>query len=162
MAKRVVKARMRISKIGRCKGGFTLLEIIIVLLVISLLLAIVLPSFYGLGEKKLKTDARKMASVLRYLNDTAISRKETYSLKFDFEEDTVSWKSPEGEKTEKVKSLFALYLQSKGTVKEGQVLVHFGPLGMQENIAVNLRDGDEAMTITLNALSGRTKIKSES
>jgi general secretion pathway protein H len=140
-------------------AGFTLLELIVVIFVISLLLAILFPSFYGLEERGLVSDARKIASLLRYLNDDAISTKVTYPLKFDLEERTLSWKGPDGEKTEKFESLDSLRLPSKGELKEGQITVFFGPLGIQESIAIHLEDDEEkGMTVTLNSLSGRTKI----
>jgi hypothetical protein len=44
-------------------------------------------------------------------------------------------------------------------LKEGQITVFFGPLGIQESIAIYLKDDDEkGMTVALNSLSGRTKI----
>lgn len=140
-------------------AGFTLLELIVVIFVISLLLAILFPSFYGLEERGLKSDARQIASLLRYLNDSAISTKVTYPLKFDLEEHTLSWKGPDGEKTEKFESLDSLRLPSKGELKEGEITVFFGPLGIQESIAIHLKDDEEkGMTVALNSLSGRTKI----
>ncbi|MBM4137459.1 MAG: prepilin-type N-terminal cleavage/methylation domain-containing protein [Nitrospira sp.] len=158
MAKKAAKARMQTLKTGRCRSGFTLLELITVIFIISLLLAIVFPSFYGFGEKNLKTDARRIASVLRYLNDTAIATKETYFLKFDFDRDTLSWKDSDGERKEGFKTLSSVELQSKGEVKEGQIMILFSSLGIQENITVHLRDKDEEMAVTFNPISGRAKI----
>jgi general secretion pathway protein H len=141
------------------RAGFTLLELIVVIFVISLLLAILFPSFYGLEGRSLKSDARRIASLLRYLNDSAISTKVTYPLKFDLKEQTLSWKGPDGEKTEKFESLYSLRLPSKGELKEGEITVFFGPLGIQESIAIYLKDDEEkGMTVALNSLSGRTKI----
>ncbi|MEW6214369.1 MAG: prepilin-type N-terminal cleavage/methylation domain-containing protein [Nitrospirota bacterium] len=161
MAKKAAKAKMQILRIGiyKCKSaGFTLLELIAVIFIISLLLAIVFPSFYGFGEKKLKADAGRIASMLRYLNDSAITTKETHFLKFDLDADTISWKDSDGEKTERFKGLLTLELQSKGEVKEGQVVIFFGSFGIQENITIHLRNEDEEMTVTFNPLSGRAKI----
>ena len=106
----------------------------------------------------MKSEAKKTASLLRYLNDSAIFTKETYSLKFDLQEGLISWKGPDGEKAEKIKSLAGIRLPSKGEVKEGEATVFFGPLGIQENIEVFLRDKDEGMRVTLNPVSGRVKI----
>jgi len=138
--------------------GFTLLELIVVIFIISLLAAVIFPSFSGLGENRLKSEAKKAASLLRYLNDSAIFTKETYSLKFDLQEGLISWKGPDGEKAEKIKSLAGIRLPSKGEVKEGQVTVFFGPLGIQENIEILLKDKGEGMRVTLNPVSGRVKI----
>ncbi len=140
------------------REGFTLLELVAVIFIISLLTAVVLPSFYGLGDNNLKSDARKMASLLRYLNDSAMSSKNTMSLKFDLGEGSISWQGPDGEKTEHMKSIASVELQSKGELKEGQITVFFGPLGIQEDIAVHLKNEKKGMTVTLNAISGRAKI----
>jgi type II secretion system protein H len=143
------------------KNGYTLIELTIVLFILALVLAMALPSFSGFGEKRLKTDARKIASLLRYINDSAISTKETHLLKFDLDRGGISWKDSEGEKQEVVKTLAALETQSKGEVKEGQIILSFGAMGMQENISVHLRDAEEEMTVIFNAISGRAKIRAE-
>ena len=140
------------------REGFTLLELIAVIFIISLFTAIVLPSFYSFGDNKLKSDARKMASLLRYLNDSSISSKKTLSLKFDLQEGSILWQGPDGEKTEQLKSLASVEMQSQGEIKEGQVTVFFGPLGTPEDIAVHLKNEKEGMTVTLNSISGRAKI----
>ncbi|MDP2167878.1 MAG: prepilin-type N-terminal cleavage/methylation domain-containing protein [Thermodesulfovibrionales bacterium] len=163
---RAVAAKTKTLRIGTCNAapadgrarGFTLLELIAVIFIISLLAAVAFPSFRGTGERKLRSDARNISSMLRYLNDSAVAAKETYSVKFDIGSGAVLWEGPEGKRTEKFKSIAALYLQSKGTVREGEVKVFAGPMGFQEHLKVHLRDGDNAMTVEFNPISGRTKI----
>jgi general secretion pathway protein H len=138
--------------------GFTLIELIVVLFLISLTAALVFPSFSNLGERRIASDANKIASLLRYLNDTAIYTKETYSLKFDLRDDAISWEGPDGEKHEDIKSLSSLYLPSKGQIKEGEVTIFFGPLGTAENIEVRLKDKEKDMTVSFSPISGRAKI----
>jgi prepilin-type N-terminal cleavage/methylation domain-containing protein len=138
-------------------SGFTLLELAAVLFIISLLAALVFPAFYGTNNK-LKSDARKLASLLRYLNDNAISAKETYPLKFDLGEEMLSWKGPDGEKSEKVPSLAGVDLQSKGELNKGDVTVFFGPIGISEYMALHLKEDDKEMTVSINPVSGRVKI----
>jgi hypothetical protein len=99
-----------------------------------------------------------MASLLRYLNDSAIYSKQTFSLKFDLHNSIVSWSGPDGDREEKLKSLFGVRLQSQGEIKDGQVTVFFGPLGIQEGIEIHLRDKDDTSTVTFNPVSGRAKI----
>jgi general secretion pathway protein H len=140
------------------RPGFTLIELIVVVFIISLTAALVFPSFYGLGEGKVSSDAKKIASLLRYLNDTAIYTKETYSLKFDLQDDSLSWKGPDGDKREVIKSLSSVYLSSKGEIKEGEVTIFFGPLGASENIQVHLKNKEKGMTVTFSPISGRAKI----
>jgi len=146
-----------------CRGqlGFTLLELVVVIFMVSLLTAIIFPSFYRWGDRGLEYDARRIASVLRYLNDRAISSKETCSLKVDLQKDIISWKSPDGEKREGFPSLVSITLQTRGEVKEGEVILFFGPLGIQEAIAIRLKTGDKGMRIAFHPVSGKAKIVSD-
>jgi general secretion pathway protein H len=166
--KKAAKARMPISRTGICNKkmkirhkGFTLLELIVALFLISLIAAAVLPSFAGFGEHKIKSESREIASILRFVQDSAISRKETYSVKFDFDGNLIRWKSPEGEKTKRFANLTGVTTQSTGTVSKGEVTVFIDPLGLRENLSVHVGTGDENMTITLNHLSGKVKINHE-
>lgn len=150
---------MPTSRAGTCsKGGFTLLEIIVVLFLVSLVMAIVLPSFDSFGENKLKSEAREMSSILRYMNDSALSRKETFSMKFDLDKNMVYWKGPDGEKTRKFDDLTGVTTQSAGMVSKGELILFFEPLGIRENLDVQMSRGKKDMTVTLNHLSGRVKI----
>jgi general secretion pathway protein H len=138
--------------------GFTLLELIVVLFIVSLVAAIVLPSFAGFGETKLKSEAREMASILRYMNDSAASRKETFLMRFDLDKNMVYWKGPDGEKTRRFDDITGVTTQSTGMVSKGEITLFFEPLGIQENIGVHMSRRDKDMTITLHHLSGRVKI----
>ncbi|MBM4146089.1 MAG: prepilin-type N-terminal cleavage/methylation domain-containing protein [Nitrospira sp.] len=156
------KGKMPISRTGIfSKQGFTLLEIIVVLFIVSLVMAIVLPSFAGFGESKLKSEAREMASILRYMNDSAVSRKETFFVKFDLDKNLVSWKGPDGDKTKKIDDMTGVATQSNGMVSKGELIVFFEPFGIQENLSIHMRKGNKGVVITLNHLSGKVKIKDE-
>ncbi|MEW6068222.1 MAG: hypothetical protein AB1610_08030 [Nitrospirota bacterium] len=153
---------MQTLKTGICnRWGLTLLEIIVSLFIISIITAIALPSFTSFGENKLKFEAREMASILRYMNDSAISRKETFLMRFDLNGDIVYWQGPDGDKTKKFEELTSVTLQSRGRVSEGEITFFFTPLGARENLCVHMGSGEKEMAITLNHLSGRVKIKYE-
>jgi prepilin-type N-terminal cleavage/methylation domain-containing protein len=143
------------------KNGFSLLELIIALFIISLVLAVVFPSFAVFGENRLKAEAREMASILRYMNDSASSRKETFVMKFDLDKNRVFWKGPEGEKTKGFEDLTGVTTQANGTVNKGELIVFFDPLGIKENLSVHLNKEKKNVTVTLNHLSGKVKIKDE-
>lgn len=159
MGKKAEKEKMLTSRTGTCSNcGFTLLELIIVLFIVSLVMAIILPSFAGFGENKLKSEAREMASILRYMSDSALSRKETFSMRFDLDKNMVYWKGPDGEKTRRFDDLTGVTTQSTGIVSKGELIFFFEPLGIQENLDVQMSRGKKDVTITLNHLSGKVKI----
>jgi general secretion pathway protein H len=140
--------------------GFTLLELIVVIFIISLLAAIVFPSFKGMEGRQISSDARMVASLMRYLNDSSTASKETLSLEFDLREGVLSWNGPEGKKKEKIRTLAGIDLESKGLIREGYVTIFFSPSGLQEYTEVLLRDEEKDMKIAFNPVSGRAKIMS--
>lgn len=155
-------AKLRIYKICNLQfaiaEGFTLLEIVVVIFIVSLALAIVFPSFTGIGESRIKSEARRLASVIRYLNDTSISTKETVAMKFNFRDKALSYKARDEEKTEKFDSVSNIEVQSKGLVSDGEVIIFFGTSGAQESFKLHLKDDKSAMEITMNAMNGKVKI----
>jgi len=140
------------------RGGFTLLELMMVVFIISIVLALSLPTFTGMGDNKLLSDAKRIASILRYLNDSALSTKESLTLKVDFKDKVIGYNGPEGEKSERIDSLSGVELQSRGMVTEGELLVFFSPLGARENITMHLGDEGPTIAIALNSMNGRVKI----
>jgi general secretion pathway protein H len=66
--------------------GFTLLELIVVLIIISLMSALVVPKLTGpMSNLDLKTAAKKISASLRYARSRAASEKTTYVALFDFD-----------------------------------------------------------------------------
>lgn len=66
--------------------GFTLLELIVVLLIIGLMTALVTPRLIGSWTKmNLKSSAQKISSSLRYARSLAVSEQITYHAVFDLE-----------------------------------------------------------------------------
>lgn len=75
---------------GRMSGnnprGFTLLELIVVLIIISLMSAFVAPKLTGpLSNLDLKTASKNISSSLRYMRSHAASEKTTCAALFDFD-----------------------------------------------------------------------------
>ena len=158
----VGKERTPISRTGKCKG-LAFLELIAVIFIISLVVALVFPVFDGpggLSERGPDSDAKRVASILRYLNDLAISAKEPLNITFDLNNDSIAWKSSEGIKSETFKSLSAVQLPSKGTVREGRIILFFNPLGAGEDISVYLHGTKKELKVHLNHMTGRVKIVS--
>ncbi|MGO9138731.1 MAG: Tfp pilus assembly protein FimT/FimU [Syntrophales bacterium] len=149
---------MRTLKAGICNRGLTLLELLVVIFIVSLALAISFPSFTIQTDGNLKSEAGHIASILRYLNDSAISTKETYAVNLNFDEKVIRYNGTDGEKTEKIDNLSRITLQSRGNVSEGDVTVLFGPAGAAETFTIHLTGVESSMDIIFNALSGRVKV----
>lgn len=147
------------------KKGFTLIELIVVIFIISLFLAISLPSFKGI-ESSEKSEAKRIASILRYLNDTAMAKKEEQYLTINLEDNSVTYSTEDGEKKERLEYLRAIYLETKGEINGGEVKVIFTPLGPREFMRFYLTKephgtlpaGSSSFSVELNPLSGKVKI----
>ncbi len=68
----------------RSKAGFTLLELIIVMAIMSILMAISIPSFMGWRQNlKYRETAREVASILREAKSRAITNNLEQQVQFD-------------------------------------------------------------------------------
>jgi general secretion pathway protein H len=81
--------------------GFTLLELIVVLLIIGLMMALVTPRLVGsLTKMNLKTSAQKISSSLRYARSQAVSCQIIYHVVFDFEKNGLNIKAEKSQDDE--------------------------------------------------------------
>jgi general secretion pathway protein H len=82
--------------------GFTLLELIVVLMIIGLMSTLVVPKLVGpLGDLNLKTASQKISASLRYARSQAASEKATYVALFDFDKNRLVIIDPSISPTEK-------------------------------------------------------------
>ncbi|HYA27113.1 MAG TPA: prepilin-type N-terminal cleavage/methylation domain-containing protein [Thermodesulfovibrionales bacterium] len=139
-------------------SGFTLIELIVVIFIVSLVLALALPSFTGMSESRVKSEAKKLASLIRYLNDSALSTKEVLQMKVTFNDKTIRYTGSEGEKAEVFDTLSGIELQSKGMIYEGEIIFPFSPMGATESFTAYLTGNGADMTVEFNGMNGRVKI----
>ncbi|MFN3480258.1 MAG: Tfp pilus assembly protein FimT/FimU [Thermodesulfovibrionales bacterium] len=140
-------------------SGFTLLELIVVIFIVSLFMAIAVPSFTGIESNEIRSEVKRIASILRYLNDTAIAKKEELYLTVDFKDNSIIYSTVEGEKRERIEYLRSIFLETKGEINSGEVKVIFTPLGAGEFMRFYLAVNKKVFSIELNPLSGRVRIK---
>jgi type II secretion system protein H len=103
-----VKEKMRILSVGNVpilkyipivkptsrSGGFTLLELIVVLVIIGLMMTLVAPRLIGsLTKMNLKTAGQKISSSLRYARSQAVTNQIIHYAVFDFEINSVHIKA---------------------------------------------------------------------
>ncbi len=84
-SKRVeVNSRSRAGS-RRRQGGFTLIELGLVILIIGVMLAIAIPRLGNRTYKQLGSETRKLALAVRYLRHAAILNGRTYRLVYDLD-----------------------------------------------------------------------------
>jgi len=142
--------------------GFTLLELILCIFVLSLFLTLALPSFTGVGQRKAEADAKMAASVLRLLYDSALSRKETFTLTVDLNRKALSYQRPEGDRSETFTSLRSVTVPSRGQLSEGEITITFTGLGIPENLRLTFDNGSRPdIVVMLSHLSGKVSLTHE-
>jgi general secretion pathway protein H len=157
---------------ARFKGGFTLIELIVVIVVISLALAIVLPRLTSVTSRNLKSDGAKLSALVRYLHEAAESKKLNYRLTFDLDRGNVSVERSKdsvkyGPMPESALRGFALatdvefvdlHAPGAGVIESGTVQVLLTPAGSTP-FTVHLGAGQSVLTLAFNPYSGKIVIR---
>lgn len=87
-----LKVCLKSSMFGERKG-FTLIELILVLVIMGLLTSLVAPAITSLAGLKLKTAARRIAAGLRYARSQAVTTGSDYQVVFNLEKGEVTVES---------------------------------------------------------------------
>ncbi len=155
-------------------NGFTLVELLIVIVVLGLMLALTIPKLGELGEANLKRSARHLTGMVRFLRDDSQAKKFVYRIKFDIQNGhywaekltETSDKTVEFKKYETV-MVGEESLSGQTTFRDVQVASHpddptilFMPDGWVEHALIHLRDGDNKdFTLIVNSLTGNTDLR---
>jgi general secretion pathway protein H len=141
--------------------GFTLIELVIVIFIISLATALIMPSFWDKGDRNLKSEAKRISSTLRYVYDEAAGKKIIYTVTFDLDNNSYAFGSDNESRSFQMRKqvMFKnIIIPSHGEITEGEVAVEFGPLGPEEPVTVHLIKDTSEYTVTFNYLNGRSKV----
>jgi len=152
---------IQILRIGTCRAGFTLIELIVVIFIISLTMAVIMPSLWSTERDTLKTEAKRISSVLRYIYDEAIGKKQAYILNINLDKESWGFESEKEFRSFRIEGdveIRDIVVPSLGEVSTGEVIIEFGPLGPEEPLILHLRKGKSEYTVIFNHLNGRTKI----
>ena len=145
----------------KAREGFTLVELIVVIFIISIITAMIMPNLWDREERALQSEAKRIGSTLRYINDEAAGKKQTYLVKIDLNTDSWSYAGDKESRTFKMKKdiIFKdIIVPSLGEVSIGEVNLTFGPTGPEEPITVHLVKNKSEYTVMFNHISGRAKI----
>ncbi len=142
-------------------AGFTLIELIVVIFILSIATALIIPSFMDTGEGSLKADAKRIGSALRYVYDEAVSKKKSCLFNINLDNDSYGFTCPGGSKNFSLREdafMKDILIPSSGTHSDGEVTLKFGPLGTEEPIILHLAKGKEEYTVIFNNINGRAGI----
>jgi general secretion pathway protein H len=155
------------------KAGFTLLEIVVVLVILSAAVALVVPRLPSMQEAGLRTSARQTAALLRYLDERAVASKQLYRLRINLDEQRIDvvLRSPAGsdlpaddpylQRNPLVAGtqISDLTTERLGRVTSGQVLVSYGPGGLTEPLLLHLSlPGGASYTVQALPVSATVRV----
>jgi len=158
--------------LGSGKNGFTLVEIVVVMVLVSLFMVFSVPLFSNIGTSSLGTSARRLSGTIKYLfNESAISGLE-YRLVYDLDQGTYRAQvlqadgelvdDPDQGREAALKGSVRfkdLEVPGRGKFSAGQVTIRLHPSGWVEETIIHLDDSsDEMMTLRVMPLTGTTEI----
>lgn len=152
------------------QSGFTLVELAVVIVVISLVAVLVLPLLPSTDAANLRRSARSLAAVVRYLGDRSVTTKSQYRMQMDLTDNTVTVKKiVNGEEVMPEDPFFARkFLSDRVTIEdvevprlgklgEGVVNIDFGVAGLAEFAIIHLK-GVKENHYTITALPGGGRV----
>ena len=152
--------------------GFTLLELILVMVIIAVSMGLVLPRLPDIAGMKIHRDARRVGMIMKLTRERAVALRRYYRLEIDLDASTIkaSYFGPENTYVDEGDirvlelpgpvRITDIVTSGGGKVEEGTGEIHFSPKGMIEPSAIHLADdGDQMVTIQPGVLSGSIQIE---
>jgi general secretion pathway protein H len=154
-------------------GGFTLVELVVVLVILSVAALLVYPKLSATGDAGLRSSARSISATIRYLEDRAVATKSAYRMKINLNGSDIEILKvmPDGEEqhaddvlTDRALiadgiSVSDVITSRLGKVSEGEVRIDFSPLGLDGFFTIHLRSPKGRFyTVQAYPRSGRVKV----
>lgn len=172
--------RERLTIRPRAQAGFTLIELGLVLLIISVVVALVVPRFRDQSHAELIAQTRKLAATFRFLQEEAILNGRVYRLNFDLDQQRYFVTSADaddesGGNFQRESGILARDVALSANVQiadinvpmvtgklyEGIGFTQFYPDGSVEATVVHLDNGQEGYTLYVpQPLTGRAYVAS--
>ncbi len=162
-----------ISNRAACRRrGFTLIELIVVIAIVSTVLLIAFPGLSALEGYGFRSDARRLAGLIRALDDLSTTEGLYYRVWFYVEDESVRVESSSdaavftkaedsdfgGFHLGRTTELEDVVIAGLGKVASGEAAVIFNPSVGAEPFSLHLRRGERRLTLSYNPYSGRVRI----
>jgi general secretion pathway protein H len=152
--------------------GFTLIELVVVIVVLSMVTLLVWPLLPSTSAADLRHSSRQLATVIRYLGERSVTTKTDYRLEFSLPDGTLTVKKiTDGKETPPEDPFFSRQILTEGVtvedvdiprvgkISEGTVNVEFGASGLAEFMIVHLKGANDGhFTLTAYPEGGRVEI----
>ncbi len=149
----------------RPSSGFTLLELVVVLVILAGVAALVAPRLVFLQDMALRNSSRRVVTLLRYLDERAVATKRYYRLKINLDEKRIAvvQLTPLGEEQQPDDpflqrnplsdgvGIIDVTTNRLGKTADGSVSIPYGPGGLGEPFLLHLGAIDKKQ-FTIQAL----------
>lgn len=156
-------------------GGFTLIELMVVMLLISIVMAVAMPRFVsGTLQDPVKKTTRWMINTSRTLRANAIKHQKGFTLVIDLADNrfwTVNEDMPEEDLIQAKEKAFtlpgsldivAVLFPDKDRISTGTAEIHFYPSGYSDRVLIDLQKDDaERFSYLFEPLLPRVKVIDE-
>lgn len=157
----------------RNSSGFTLIEIVVVMVIIGMVMMLVLPRLPATEGENLKVSARTLAATLRYLQERAATSKSGYHLSLAPGTETIrimeagadgSGRTPTDPLLQKSPlkegiQLADVVVPRLGKIVDGQLRLDLGVSGFREFVTFHLRSPDgKFWTVMAFPAGGKVKL----
>jgi prepilin-type N-terminal cleavage/methylation domain-containing protein len=151
-------------------NGFTLLELILVLLLMSLIAGLTLPFVAStLDRITLQSEVRQITSALQFARSEAISKKTLYTFNIDIDKNQYWLGVPKQEEITQPKPIDETvrildYQRTNETLTEGAFMILFYPRGNSSGgtlrfISINDKDEENIYAVNIDPITGKPKIE---
>lgn len=137
----------------RCQAGFTLIEIVVVMVIIGMVMLLVIPRLPSSDQENVKISARTLASTLRYMQERAATSRTGYYLTLapGTESVKINEIGPDGSAREPTDPLLQktavkegivvadVRIPRLGKISDGQLRLDVGVAGMRDFVTIHLR-----------------------
>jgi general secretion pathway protein H len=167
-----VKVKKSLTSTSALTSGFTFIELMVVIAILSMLALLVFPRLPSGDSSNLRSSARSLATLIRYLGDTAITTKGRYQLRAVMGENTLSvTRQSGGEATSANDPFFNrrfladgitisdVVIPRLGRVNSGEVLIDFTAEGLGEVVTFHLKGtSDKSFTVMAFPHNGKVTV----
>ncbi len=154
------------------KSGFTLLELIVVLAIIGMLSALIIPRLSSIGLAQLRSEARRIRSLIQACYDLSVLEKTNYRLAINLDEQCIEPQQRQADRYEPVQNplLQRHCLAPEVTIQEfetpdrkiagaGEDYLYFTPFGYVEPARIFITDtSGNSFTLFTQPLTGEVEI----
>lgn len=157
-------------------AGFTLLEVTLVLVILSIAIGVVVPRLRDTNRARLESHVRKLAVMVRYLRHEAILSGRTYRLNYSIDQASYWVTSADGEDEassftpeegilakpvvfpEPIGFADLVLPDTFGQIQEGDGFTDFYPDGYVDLTLMHVGNGEDMYTLFVDSLTGHVSV----